>query len=95
MISYVGWDYCGISHGSVVMWYHILMVVLRVVIVEKRYLTGELVQAHVTRGGVCLSGLIVHHFGVQGSWPFVNMLVSWTCIKIKPGVIRTCWGSKN
>ena len=35
MISYVGWDYCGISHGSVVMWYHILMVVLRVVIVEK------------------------------------------------------------
>ena len=94
MISYVGWDYCGISHGGVVMWYHILMVVLRVVIVEK-YLTGELVQAHVTRGGVCLSGLIVHHFGVQGSWPFVNMLVSWTYIEIKPGVIRTCWGSKN
>ena len=27
-----------------------------------KYLTVELVQAHVTRGGVCLSGLIVHHF---------------------------------
>ena len=25
-------------------------------------MTGESVQAHVTRGGVCLSGLIVHHF---------------------------------
>ena len=61
MISYVGLDYCGNSHGGVVVWYHILMVVLRVVIVEK-YLTVELVQAHVTRGGVCLSGLIVHHF---------------------------------
>ena len=61
MISYVGWDYCGISHGVVVIWYHIPRVVLRVVIVVK-YLTGGPVQAHVTRGGVCLSGLIVHHF---------------------------------
>ena len=51
------------------------MVVLRVVFVET-YLTVELVQAHVTRGGVCLSGLIVHRFGVQGSWPSVSMLVS-------------------
>ena len=34
MISYVGLDYCGNSYGSVVMWYRILMVVLRVVIVE-------------------------------------------------------------
>ena len=65
------------------------MVVLRVVFVET-YLTVEL--AHVTRGGVCLSGLIVHRFGVQGSWPSVNMLVSWTCVVVEPSVIRTCWG---
>ena len=71
----MGLDYCGNSYGSVVMWYSIRMVVLRVVFVET-YLTVELVQAHVTRGGVCLSGLIVHRFGVQGSWPSVSMLVS-------------------